>query len=362
MTLVGERNAREFLRVSSSRDRLFLIATAPLGIFSLIICVIRLSGPRILRRLTGREADPKSGALVELTPLSVAPTTSVYTQHAVEINPSERRDEAAFVCVHIKQTDSVREALASFKHILRSTVDKLKGDGDGNASTDQEDYEIVLGMKRNPLTAEKTARLVWSVIAENREIELSLTERAKSTSLSFRATGICPTQTAATDRTVNRRVISKLPNLGNILAGVGSCIAPGGVQLAGYYGLQTGSTGLKTLVMGLVGYCGIEVFAFILLLIIKDQIEVESQDLQPIFDDPGVIWTFSDSRHAQHQSFDKQHQRNLVQAAPKKQYSSLKRQAITSFVCAGLMGSYVVYYLGVRVAVWWVAFGELLIV
>lgn len=319
MTLVGERNAREFLRVSSSHYRLFLMATAPLGIFLLMMCAIRLSGPRILRRLTGREADPKSEALVELTPLSVAPTTSVYTQHAVEIKPSERRDEAAFVCVHIKQTDSVREALASFKHIFRSRVEKLKGDGDGNASTDQEDYEIVLGMKRHPLTADETARLVWSVIAENREIERSLAESVKSTSLSFRATGICPTQTAAIDRTANRRVISKLPNLGNILAGVGSCIATGGVQLAGYYGLQTESTGLKTLVMGLVGYCGIVVFAFILLLIIKDQIEVDSQDLQPIFDDPGVVWIFSDSRHAQHQSFHKQHQRNLVQAAPKKQ-------------------------------------------
>lgn len=319
MTLVGERNAREFLRVSSSRDRLFLMATAPLGIFSLMMCAIRLSGPRILRRFTGREADPKSEALVELTPLSVAPTTTVYTQHAVEIKPSERRDEAAFVCVHIKQTDSVREALASFKHILRSRVDKLKGGGDGNASTDQGDYEFVLGMKRNPLTADETARLVWSVIAENREIERPLAERVKSTSLSFRATEKCPAQTAAIDRTANRRVILKLPNLGNILAGVGSCIGTGGVQLAGYYGLQTESTGLETLVMGLVGYCGIVVFPFILLLIIKDQIEVDSQDLQPIFDDPGVVWTFSDSRHAQHQSFHKQHQRNLVQAAPKKQ-------------------------------------------
>lgn len=89
MTLVGERNAKEFLRLSSSHDQLFLMATSPFGTLSLMICAIRLSGPPILRRLTGREADPKSEALVELTPLSVAPATSVFTQHAVEIKPNE---------------------------------------------------------------------------------------------------------------------------------------------------------------------------------------------------------------------------------------------------------------------------------
>ena len=362
MTLVGERNAKEFLRVSSSHDQLFLMATAPLGILSLMICVIRLSGPRILLRLTGREGDPRSEALVEITPLSIAPATSVYTKQAVEIKPSEQRDEVAFVCAHIKQTDRVLEALGSFKHILRSRVDKVKGDNDGNASTDQEDYELVLGMKRNLLTVDQTATAVTSILDETREIEESLAKRVESTSLSFRRTGISPTQTAATT-TSNRRLITKLSNLGNVLPGISSFIAMGGIQVAGYYsgGPQIGNTGLKTLVMGLVGYCGIVVFTFTLLVIIKQEVKVEPQHLGPMFDDANVVWTFSDSRHAHHQAFDKPHQRNLVQASPKKQLSSRKRQVITSFVSAGLMASYVVYYLGVRVAVWWVAFGELLV-
>ncbi len=363
MTLVGERNAKEFLRVSSSHDQLFLMATAPLGILSLMICAIRLSGPRILRRLTGREGDPKSEALVEMTPLSTAPATSVYTKHAVEIKPSEQRDDVAFVCAHISQTDRVLEALVSFKHILRSRVDKANGDSDGNASTDQEDYELVLGMKRSSLTAEQTASFVTAILDERRDIEESLVIRVESTSLSFRRTGISPTQTAPTS-TSKRRLITKLPNLGTVLAGICSLIATGGVQVAGYYsgGPQIGTTALKTLVMGLVGYFGITVFTFILLLLIKQEVEVEPQDLGSIFDDTDVVWTFSDSRHAQHQTFNKPRHRNLVQASPKKQLSSRKRQATTSFVSAGLMASYVVYYLGVRVAVWWVAFGELLII
>ena len=50
-----------------------------------------------------------------------------------------------------------------------------------------------------------------------------------------------------------------------------------------------------------------------------------------------------------------------MQAAPKKQQPSKKGQITTCFVSGGLIGSYVVYYLGVRAAVWWVAFGELTI-
>ena len=364
MALVGERNAKEFLRVSSSHDQLLLMATAPLGILSLMISMIRLSGPPILRRLTGREADPKSEALVELTPLSVAPATSVFTQHAVEIKPSEQRDEAAFVCAHIKQTNRVGDALASFKHILRSRIDKVKGDCNGNASTDQEDYEIVLGMKGSLLNANETAKLVSCIIDDKGEIEESLAERIDSTSLSFRITGVSPTQTATINRnTSNRRAITKASVLGNIFAGICAFIAMGGVQIAGYHtsGVQIENPGLKTLIMGLVGYCGITIFTFVMLVIIKQEIEIEPQDLQPIFDDTNVVWTFSDSRHAQHRAFDKPLHSLLVQAAPKRQQSSQKRQMITCFTSAALMGSYVVYYLGVRVAVWWVAFGELMI-
>ena len=359
MALVGERNAKEFLRVSSSHDQLLLMATAPLGILSLMISAIRLSGLPILRRLTGREADPKSEALVELTPLSVAPATSVYAPHAVEIRSIEQRDEVAFVCAHIRQTSRVDEAITSFKQILRSRVNKPEGDSYASARPDQSDYEIVLGMKGNELSADETADLVSSIL---RGEEIAPTEFIRSTSLSFGTTGISPTQTAAADRaTSKRRAIPELPTLRNAFAGICSFLAMTGVQVAGYYhdGLQIRNGGLKTLIMGLVGYCGIALFTFMLLVVIKQEIEIKPQDLGPIFDDENVVWTFSDSRHAQHQTFDKPPLRSLVQAAPRKQQSSQTRQVITSFVSAGLMGSYVVYYLGARVAVWWVAFAQL---
>jgi hypothetical protein len=75
MALVGERNAKEYMRVASSRSQLFLMASAPLGILSILVSAVRLSEPRLLRRLLGRESDRKSEVLVELTPLSVEPAT-----------------------------------------------------------------------------------------------------------------------------------------------------------------------------------------------------------------------------------------------------------------------------------------------
>lgn len=158
-------------------------------------------------------------------------------------------------------------------------------------------------------------------------------------------------------------MITDLPTLGNIFTGICSFVAIAGVQVAGYYndGLRMKNNSPQTLIMGLVGYCGIALFSFILLIIIKQEIEINPHDLGAIFDDEKFVWTFSDSRHAQHRIFDKPHRRNLVQAAPRKQRSSQKRQVITSIASVNLMGSYVIYYLGMRLAVWWVAFGELLI-
>ena len=80
-----------------------------------MISVIRLSRIRILRRLADRDAEQKSNALVELTPLSVAPASSVYTSDEVEIEPSEQRDRLAFVCAHVRCTMRVYDALTAFK-------------------------------------------------------------------------------------------------------------------------------------------------------------------------------------------------------------------------------------------------------
>ena len=63
----------------------------------------------------------------------------------MEIKPGEQRDEAGCICGHIKQTNCMGYVLSSFKHMLRSRVDKAKSDCNGNAHTELEDYEIVLG-------------------------------------------------------------------------------------------------------------------------------------------------------------------------------------------------------------------------
>lgn len=102
------------------------MATAPLQILSIMICAIRPSGPRLLRQLVGRESNRRSEALVELTPLSVAPASSAYTPHAVEIEPSEQRDQAAFFYAHIKHTTDVHTAVSAFKQLLKIRDGKVQ--------------------------------------------------------------------------------------------------------------------------------------------------------------------------------------------------------------------------------------------
>ena len=76
------------------------------------------------------------------------------------------------------------------------------------------------------------------------------------------------------------------------------------------------------------------------------------------------MWTFSDSRHAEHRALDLPAQGAFVTASPASFNASQKRrrQIITLVVCGGLTDSYVVFYLGIRVAQWWVALGSLAII
>lgn len=361
MALVGERNAKEFLRMSSSIDQLILMATAPLGILSLMVCAIRLSGPRMLRRIVGRESDRHSEALVDLTPLSVSPASSVYTPKAVEIEPGDQRDRVAFVCAHIGQTGQVYDAITAFKTLLKERDDKSKAD---NNESDQ-DYEIVLGLKGNKLTANETAALVRFLVDRSDtgggiSNMKTLADRIESASLSFRLTGVSPTQTAP-----NGEATSKLPQLSqvrNALIGVCSFVLMCGIQIGGYYSQGDGQKSPRTLIMGLVGYCGITAFTFLLLVMIKQEIKIEPQELPPLFEQ--AVWTFSDSRHAEHRLFSKPPNRHLVQAAPENSTKDRKRwrEPATLCICVALSGSYVVYYLGIRVAQWWVAFGSLVII
>lgn len=72
--------------------------------------------------------------------------------------------------------------------------------------------------------------------------------------------------------------------------------------MARYYndGLRMKNNRPQTLIWDLLDIVESRSFSFILLIIIKQEIEINPQDLGAIFDDEKVVWTFSDSRHAQH--------------------------------------------------------------
>ena len=223
MVLVGERNAKEFLRVCLSFDQLLLIAVAPLGILSVMVYAILLSGYLLLRRVIGRDSNRRGEALVEITPLSVSPDSSVYTKHAVEIEPSEHGDRVAFVCAHIPHTTDVSTSLYAFKSLLMAR---------GGKATFDKDYEIVLGLKGNTLSEDETAALIASLLDQRLDIDVSLADHIDSATLGFRMMGISPTQAIQ-----NKDMSFQLRQVLNFAAFIGFFSLLSGLQIGGsYYG------------------------------------------------------------------------------------------------------------------------------
>lgn len=160
MALVGERNAKEHMRTASSWHQFLLLATAPLGILSIMVSALRLTGSGFLRRLVGRNSERRSEALVELTPLSVAPASSVYTPRAVEIEPFQAKDRLAFVCGHVKAIPDANKAVDSFKELMDHGAGKIEED---------KDREIVLTVWHSSLSLEEAAELAISFTKDDRQ-------------------------------------------------------------------------------------------------------------------------------------------------------------------------------------------------
>lgn len=272
MALIGDRNTREFLRMTSTYGHLLLLAAAPLGILSVMVSAIRLCGYHFLKRLIGRDSDRRGEALVELTPLSTAPASSVFTTHAVEIELSEQTERLAFVCAHVKRTDRVSEALLAFKYLIKKM--------DGKAELDR-DYELVLGITDSALSEDEMGELVNSltdVIQD--EIDELFASRIGHASISFRMTGISPTQTADqyANATAQYRPVDVIVSIIFIFA---MCA----LQIGAFYihGSRYDASNVQTLVMGLVGYGGIVGFTFAILVLIKGEVTVKQLELLQIF-------------------------------------------------------------------------------
>jgi hypothetical protein len=347
MTLVGERNAKEYLRMASSWHHFWPLATAPLGILSIMISAIRLSGAPALRRIFGRESDRRSEALIELTPLSVAPATSVYTSRAVEIEPAYVKDRIAFICGHVPMLLS-EVACAGFRDLYSRKGDHVAND---------RDYELVLSIWDVQLGLQEAVQLVEYINGSSAAISTSLLQQTTGlpSSLGFRTCGISPTQTTKSSESYTGRVR-------DLFAGIVFIIATIGVQIIGWSRSDKTKESLQALLMGTIGYGAIVLFTGILLFLIKTEVVAEETVLPPLFKD--ALWTFSDSRHAEHQAMDPPKQNTLVIARPAVFSSKerAQRESAVLLTCIGLSSAYVVYYLGLRVNFWWVGISILGIV
>jgi hypothetical protein len=342
MALIGERNAKEFMRTTTTWHQQLPLSAAPLGILSIMVSAIRLSGPGFLRRLVGRDSERRSEALVELTPLSVKPATSVYTPRAVEIETTYKKDDVAFICGHVRDL-SCQEAVMSFQHILHQHQGGFDQD---------KDMETVLVLWTRGLPIEKVAELADFITAGEGQ-QLPITFPTSSTAaLSYRTTGISPTQTG-TDFGYTIRSFHVLRDIFAFILGASLMV---GVQTLG---LKFGGVSRQTFYMGMAGYWTIVVFTFSLLLMIKGEVVAEKEILPHAFDK--AIWTFSDSRHSEHRRMRRPKSNTLIIARPLNvtPRDKLWRSFTTTLLTIGLVGSYVLYYLSMRVAPWWVSLSSL---
>jgi hypothetical protein len=94
----------------------------------------------------------------------------------------------------VQRTQNVKEAVDAFKMLA------LARNGKVDASRD---FETTIGLKGLDLSLNEVARLVTSIITEKSTIDLALLARASSAILSFRTTGISPSQTTLSAKTLH---------------------------------------------------------------------------------------------------------------------------------------------------------------
>ncbi|KAK1833705.1 hypothetical protein QBC39DRAFT_380561 [Podospora conica] len=393
MVLVGEKNAKEYMRTASSWPQFWCMSTAPLGIISIMISAIRLSGPEFLRRIMGRESERRSEAMVELTPLSVRPATAVYASGGVEIEPVYSRDRVAFVCGHATlPVGHAQDALDAFR-----TLYLPRRDG---AIEEDRDFELILALWGNQLSLGEVADIAKRISRpegpsplplpspppsplpspptspspsseplrgrEDHYPDVSTKPRgdrlATTTStLSFRVAGVSPTQTAAGSH-------ARIETFRQALDVVAGCVFLGliaGVQLIGYFVTSPGGPAfpIENICSSLVGYTITVACTLALLLMIKQEVSCDIEAMPPCFREKAV-WTFSDARHLLHRPMLAPTANALVTARPAS-FSPVALQArkMQTTVLTGLLTlGYVFFYLGMRVAPWWVPFSTVIII
>ena len=266
----------------------------------------------------------------------------------MEIEPSVQKDRVAYVCVHTKQIRDVHLILSSFRQLLSAR----------DVKTEDRDFEIVLAIKGNSMSLRSLVAHLERLVDSHLQLAESIA--AESASLSFRINGISPNQTASSGS--SPLSFSQIANIG-VSAVIFTLTC--GLHILNYslsWSSKNANVRLQTFAMGLAGYVSITIFTFLVLNLIKAETVIEPVRLPKFLEN--ATWTFSDSRHSGHRFFDLPTGRSLVHATPAvfSHAEKLRRSTITLILCLCLAASFIVFYLGTRVAQWWVALGSLALI
>lgn len=91
LILVGEKHVKAYFKIINTRTQCLLYAVGPIGLITAVTTVVRITGPRVLKRLIGRQYESRREVLVDLTSVSAGPVTFEIRHDLLEqtIEPAE---------------------------------------------------------------------------------------------------------------------------------------------------------------------------------------------------------------------------------------------------------------------------------
>lgn len=113
------------------------------------------------------------------------PATSVYTPRGVEMDPFYSKNNVVFVCGHVQRVYDIAPAVVASRDLLRRGAQSLQVD---------RHTEIALAIWRSSLQLEEVAELAGFLDARTDDASVAAFNSSVIASISYRMTGISPTQ------------------------------------------------------------------------------------------------------------------------------------------------------------------------
>jgi hypothetical protein len=178
------------------------------------------------------------------------------------------------------------------------------------ALSNQQDYEAILSVRGlKDMSLSESAALIKSLDDGSGDVALDRKIATGNATISLRLTGISPAATLGGTRSSYKSILDVI-----VACALASAII--GIQVAGYLYNRNQGSSRQALLMGLIGYIGIVVWSTGLLLLLGQEVVLESDPIHEL--SINSQWTISNSTHSRWTIIGGLQSKALVAAAPAK--------------------------------------------